>query len=117
MKWDRIQTGANRSWFIPNAGEPADHQLTSPAFEVADTSLTLSFKHRWSFESSDKDMKDFDGGVVPGQGSYLPDALARQRYFSAGRHGWEASASARLAALREPDGATEPDPKDRPEDT
>ena len=63
-KWDRIQTGTNRSWFIPNAGEPSDHQLTSPAFVVTDTSFTLSFKHRWSFESSVKDMKDFDGGVV-----------------------------------------------------
>ena len=59
---------------------------------------------------------DFDGGVVPGQGSYLPDALAQQRYFSAGSHGWEASASARLAALREPGGDREPDPKDSPED-
>ncbi len=63
-KWARIQTGTNRSWFIPNAGEPADHQLTSPAFKVTDTTFTLSFKHRWSFESSVKDMKDFDGGVV-----------------------------------------------------
>jgi len=58
---------------------------------------------------------DFDGGVVPGQGSYLPEALAQQRYFSAGAHGWEASAAARLAALREPDAVTEPDPKDSPQ--
>ena len=55
--------------------------------------------------------------MVPGQGSYLPEALAQQRYFSAGNHGWEASASARLAALREPGGDREPDPKDSPEDT
>ena len=63
-KWNRIQTGTNRSWFIPNAGEPADHQLTSPAFEVTDSTFTISWRHRWSFESSEKDMKDFDGGVV-----------------------------------------------------
>lgn len=63
-KWNRIQTGANRSWFIPNAGEPADHQLTSPSFDVTDKTFSLSFKHRWSFESSEKDAKDFDGGVV-----------------------------------------------------
>jgi hypothetical protein len=63
-KWSRITTDTNRSWFIPNAGEPADHSLTSPAFEVAEGSFTLSWRHRWSFESSEKDMKDFDGGVV-----------------------------------------------------
>ena len=63
-KWARITTDANHSWFIPNAGEPADHSLTSPAFEVAEGTFTLSWRHRWSFESSVKDMKDFDGGVV-----------------------------------------------------
>ncbi|HSO41005.1 MAG TPA: M36 family metallopeptidase, partial [Labilithrix sp.] len=64
VKWARILTETNHSWFIPNAGEPADHQLTSPAFEVTDSAFTLAWKHRWSFESSEKDMKDFDGGVV-----------------------------------------------------
>ena len=64
VQWARILTGTNHSWFIPNAGEPADHQLTSPAFEVTDTTFTLAWKHRWAFESSEKDMKDFDGGVV-----------------------------------------------------
>ena len=57
---------------------------------------------------------DFDGGVVPGQGSYLPESLAQQRYFTAGAHGWEASAAARLTALR--GGPDEPDPKDSPPD-
>ncbi len=64
VKWSRITTGGNRSWFVPNAGESADHQLTSAAFEVADSSFTISWRHRWSFESSAKDKKDFDGGVV-----------------------------------------------------
>ena len=64
VKWHRIQTGTNASWFVPNANESADHKLTSAAFQVADSSFTLSFKHRWSFESSVKEMKDFDGGVV-----------------------------------------------------
>ncbi len=63
-KWARIQKGSNHSWFIPNAGEPSDHQLTSPTFEIVDRSFTLSWKHRWSFESSVKDRKDYDGGVV-----------------------------------------------------
>ena len=43
---------------------------------------------------------DFDAGVVPGQGSYLPEALAGQRYFTAGGQGWEAAQAARLVALR-----------------
>ncbi len=43
---------------------------------------------------------DFDAGVVPGQGSYLPEALAGRRYFAAGTQGWEAAQAQRLAALR-----------------
>ena len=43
---------------------------------------------------------DFDAGVVPGQGSYLPEAIAGQRYFTAGAQGWEAERAARLRALR-----------------
>lgn len=45
---------------------------------------------------------DFDTGVVPGQGSYLPEALAGRRYFEAGGRGWEARAWAQLQALRDP---------------
>lgn len=63
-KWARVQRGSNHVWFIPNAGEPADHQLTSPMFEVPGNAFTLSWKHRWSFESSVEDKKDYDGGVV-----------------------------------------------------
>jgi putative ATPase len=43
---------------------------------------------------------DFDGGVVPGGPSYLPDALAGRRYAEPGPRGWEADAWARLRALR-----------------
>ena len=55
---------------------------------------------------------DFDAGVVPGQGSYLPDALAEQRYFKPGTSGWEAAAAARLAALRAGAPSERPDPED-----
>lgn len=43
---------------------------------------------------------DFNGGVVPGGPSYLPDALAGRRYVEPGSRGWEATAWARLQALR-----------------
>jgi hypothetical protein len=63
-KWNRIHANGNGSWFIPNAGEPADQRLTSPPFEVKKGEFTLSWKHRWSFEFSEAEKKDFDGGVV-----------------------------------------------------
>ena len=43
---------------------------------------------------------DFEGGVVPGQASYLPDALKDQRYLDPPTRGWEARAWAELQALR-----------------
>ena len=43
---------------------------------------------------------DFEGGVVPGHQSYLPDALRGLTLVTPSSRGWEAAASARLAALR-----------------
>jgi putative ATPase len=43
---------------------------------------------------------DFEGGVVPGAQSYLPDALVGRRYLDPAAHGWEADAHARLTARR-----------------
>ena len=43
---------------------------------------------------------DFAGGVVPGQGSYLPEVLAERRYVEPGARGWEAGAWSQLQALR-----------------
>jgi len=64
IPWKRLSKDGNQSWFIPNPGEPADHQLTSRAFDVEGATFGLSFRHRWSFESSQRENKDFDGGVV-----------------------------------------------------
>jgi putative ATPase len=54
---------------------------------------------------------DFEGGVVPGNESYLPEALRGQRYAHPGPRGWEAAAWARLQQLRQGAGAREePEP-------
>jgi len=53
---------------------------------------------------------DFEGGVVPGHQSYLPDALRGLTLVTPSRRGWEAAASARLAALRAGE-AEEPGPE------
>ncbi len=63
-KWKRVRAGRNQYWFIPNAGEPSDHTLTSASFDVKGESFGLKFRHRWSFESSARRKLDFDGGVV-----------------------------------------------------
>jgi len=62
--WKRERRAGNTVWFIPNPGEPADHRLTSAPFDVAGASFGLTFRHRWSFESSQRQQKDFDGGVI-----------------------------------------------------
>lgn len=63
-KWKRVRVGSKQYWSVPNAGEPADHKLTSASFAVKGDSFGLKFKHRWAFESSEKRKLDFDGGVV-----------------------------------------------------
>ena len=63
-KWHRVAKGTNHSWFVPNAEESADHRLTSPPLLLSGNQFTLSWRHRWSFESSTEKMLDFDGGVV-----------------------------------------------------
>ncbi len=64
VKWKRVRTGRNQYWFVPNAGEPSDHKLTSASFAVKGETFGLKFKHRWAFESSAQRKLDFDGGVV-----------------------------------------------------
>ena len=64
QKWKRISEGTNQWWYVPNAGEPSDHFLTSPKFTIGGSTFGLTFRHRWSFEWSQKDNIDFDGGVV-----------------------------------------------------
>ncbi|MDB4944758.1 MAG: Chitinase [Labilithrix sp.] len=66
VKWQRVLRGNDHVWFVPNAGEPADHTLTSPALQVTDTKFTLQWRHHWSFESEESDtgIVDYDGGVV-----------------------------------------------------
>lgn len=44
---------------------------------------------------------DFEGGIVPGQSSYLPERLQGQRYAEPGALGWEGAAARRVARLRE----------------
>ncbi len=63
-KWHRVRVGDAQWWSVPNAGEPSDHLLTSAAFTVTGKSFGLSFRHRWAFESSAREKKEFDGGVV-----------------------------------------------------
>ncbi len=64
VRWRRVSVGAERWWSVPNAGEPSDLRLTSSSFPVESGTFTLSYKHRWAFESSAEQKKDFDGGVV-----------------------------------------------------
>lgn len=64
QKWSRVYVGKNAYWSIPNAGEPADHKLTSASFKVEGDAFGLKFKHRFAFESDARRKKDFDGGVV-----------------------------------------------------
>ncbi|MCA9660811.1 MAG: replication-associated recombination protein A, partial [Myxococcales bacterium] len=47
---------------------------------------------------------DFEGGVVPGDVSYLPDRLAAGRYVEVTARGWEGEASRRVEAARRADG-------------
>jgi len=43
---------------------------------------------------------DFDGGVTPGHGTYLPDRVRGEQVVDTSPRGWEATAQARLDRLR-----------------
>lgn len=64
QKWKRVREGAEQFWYIPNAGEPSDHMLTSPKFTINGSAFSLSFRHKWDFEHQDRDNTDYDGGVI-----------------------------------------------------
>lgn len=63
-KWERVQTGQDGKWFVPNGFEVAEHRLITPDFTVEGSTFQLSFKHRWSFRISTRRQVDIDGGVV-----------------------------------------------------
>ncbi len=50
----------------PDTGAPSDHYLVSPTLDIGTGNFTLSFKHRYSFETDTSTMPAtyWDGGVV-----------------------------------------------------
>ena len=58
-----IATPSDRRFLGPDAGEIADHTLTSPPLQVAPTgSFSFTFQHNFDFESDANNF--YDGGVV-----------------------------------------------------
>jgi hypothetical protein len=62
-KWERIPSGSDMSWAVPNAMVSSEQLLTSRKFTLEGSTFELAFKHRWSFRVS-RQGGDLDGGVV-----------------------------------------------------
>ncbi len=60
--WHRVPEGTKERWTLLDAPTTSDHWLVTPALVVGDTTLKLTFDHRYQFEASSK--KNFDGGVI-----------------------------------------------------
>ena len=63
-KWERVQSGNDGRWFVPNGFEAAEHRLVSRDFTIEGSTFELSFKHRHSLRFSTRRQVDIDGGVV-----------------------------------------------------
>lgn len=63
-KWERVTTGNDGKWVVPNGFEVAEHRLISQDFTIDGSTFELSFKHRYSFRISTRRQVDIDGGVV-----------------------------------------------------
>ncbi|MBS2015636.1 MAG: M36 family metallopeptidase [Deltaproteobacteria bacterium] len=63
-KWERVQSGLEGRWVVPNGFEVAEHRLISPDFTLEGSTFELRFKHKWSFRISTRRQADIDGGVV-----------------------------------------------------
>ncbi len=63
--WAQTGDATNRYFHVTDPAVVADRTLTTPWMQVAPTGdFTFSFKHRFSFESSDGAAPYWDGGVI-----------------------------------------------------
>ncbi len=61
----RFETSAtDHSWFGPDPSSPADTWLISPALNVGSGDFTITFRHRFDFETDPNTGDAYDGAVI-----------------------------------------------------
>lgn len=60
--WQHIFTAGNGLWHGPDSAEPADHRFVSPDLKIGTDGMTVTVRHRYSFETDG--IGYYDGGVI-----------------------------------------------------
>ncbi len=60
--WNYVFAAGNGLWHGPDSSEPSDHSFVSPELKVGPDGMSLTLKHRYSFETDG--IGYYDGGVI-----------------------------------------------------
>jgi hypothetical protein len=60
--WQYVFSSGNGMWHGPDSAEPADHRFVSPDLKIGANGMTVTVRHRYSFETDG--IGYYDGGVI-----------------------------------------------------